>query len=44
MDVKLANDLGMTAVGFVRGKDMTVYTNEWSNSQLMEKRGTSEAP
>jgi len=27
--VKLANDLGMTVVGFVRGKDLTVYTNEW---------------
>ncbi len=27
--VKLANDLGMTVVGFVRGKDMTLYTNDW---------------
>lgn len=27
--IKLADDLGMTAVGFVRGEDMTVYTNDW---------------
>ncbi len=27
--VKLANDFGMTLVGFVRGKNMTIYANDW---------------
>ena len=29
LGVRLANDLGVTLIGFVRGKDMTVYTNDW---------------
>ncbi len=29
LGVKLANDLGVTLVGFVRGKRMNVYTNYW---------------
>jgi FdhD protein len=29
LGVRLANDLGVTLIGFVRGKNMTVYTNEW---------------
>ncbi len=29
LGVKLANDLGITIVGLVRGKKMTVYTNDW---------------
>ena len=29
LGVRLAHDLGMTLVGFVRGKRMNVYTNEW---------------
>jgi formate dehydrogenase assembly factor FdhD len=27
--VKLANDMGITLVGFVRGKRANVYTNSW---------------
>jgi hypothetical protein len=27
--VKLANDCGVTLTGFVRGKRMNVYTNDW---------------
>jgi len=27
--VKLANDLGVTLISFVRGKRMNVYTHEW---------------
>ena len=29
LGVKLAKDLGVTLVGFVRGKKMNVYTNSW---------------
>lgn len=29
LGVRLANDLGMTLIGFVRGKRMNVYTNGW---------------
>jgi FdhD protein len=29
MGVKLANQLGITLIGFVRGKRMSVYANEW---------------
>ena len=29
MGVKLANDLGISLIGFVRGKRMNVYTNDW---------------
>ena len=29
LGVKLANDLGVTLVGFVRGKRMNVYANSW---------------
>ena len=29
LGVKLANDLGITLIGFVRGKRMNVYTNSW---------------
>ncbi|MDH5695982.1 MAG: formate dehydrogenase accessory sulfurtransferase FdhD [Dehalococcoidia bacterium] len=29
LGVRLANDLGITLVGFARGKRMNVYTNEW---------------
>ncbi len=29
LGVNLANDLGVTLIGFVRGKRMNVYTNEW---------------
>ncbi len=29
LGVKLANDLGITLIGFVRGKKMNVYTNGW---------------
>lgn len=29
LGVKLANDLGITVVGLVRGKRMTAYTNDW---------------
>ncbi len=27
--VRLANDLGITLIGFVRGKRMNAYTNDW---------------
>ena len=27
--VKLANDLSISLIGFVRGKRMNAYTNEW---------------
>ena len=33
LGVKLANDLGVTLVGFVRGKRMNVYTNSWRVAQ-----------
>jgi len=29
MGVRLANDLGITLIGFVRGKRINVYTNNW---------------
>lgn len=29
LGIQLANDLGITLVGFVRGKRMNVYTNNW---------------
>jgi len=29
LGVRLADDLGVTLIGFVRGKRMNVYTNEW---------------
>jgi FdhD protein len=29
MGVKLANELGVTLIGFVRGKRMNVYANDW---------------
>jgi FdhD protein len=29
LGVRLANDLGVTLIGFVRGRDMTVYTHDW---------------
>ncbi len=29
LGVKLANDLGITLIGFVRGKRMNAYTNDW---------------
>jgi len=29
LGVKLANDLGITLIGFVRGKRMKVYTEDW---------------
>jgi FdhD protein len=33
LGVKLANDLGITLLGFVRGKRMNVYANDWRISQ-----------
>lgn len=33
LGVKLANDLGITLLGFVRGKRMNAYTNDWRISQ-----------
>jgi FdhD protein len=29
LGLKLAADLGVTVVGFVRGKRMNVYTHDW---------------
>jgi FdhD protein len=29
LGIKLANDLGITLVGFVRGMNMTIYANDW---------------
>jgi FdhD protein len=29
LGVRLANDLGITLIGFVRGKRMNAYTNDW---------------
>jgi FdhD protein len=29
LGVKLAKDLGITLIGFVRGQKMNVYANEW---------------
>ena len=29
MGVKLAKDLGVTLIGFARGKRMNVYANDW---------------
>jgi len=29
LGVRLANDLGITLIGFVRGKRMNAYTNNW---------------
>jgi len=29
LGIKLATDLGVTLIGFVRGEKMTVYTNDW---------------
>ena len=29
LGVRLANDLGVTLIGFARGKKMNLYTNEW---------------
>jgi len=29
MGVRLADDLGVTLVGFTRGRKMNVYANEW---------------
>ena len=34
LGVKLANDLGITLLGFVRGKRMNVYTNDWRMTRL----------
>jgi FdhD protein len=33
LGVKLANDLGITLLGFVRGKRMNAYTHDWRVSQ-----------
>jgi FdhD protein len=33
LGVKLANDLGITLLGFVRGKRMNAYANDWRISQ-----------
>ena len=33
LGVKLANDLGITLLGFVRGKRMNAYTHDWRISQ-----------
>jgi len=29
LGVRLANDLGVTLIGFARGKKMNLYANEW---------------
>jgi FdhD protein len=29
MGVRLASDLGITLIGFARGKKANIYTNEW---------------
>ncbi len=38
LGIRLANDLGVTLIGFVRGERMNVYTNEW---RVVSQTGTS---
>lgn len=38
LGLRLANDLAVTLVGFVRGKRMNVYTNEWRISTGAEEK------
>jgi len=33
LGVKLASDLGITLLGFVRGKRINAYTNDWRISE-----------